>query len=201
MDGKIIFNLISILIGLLLVLILFYPMTYSHLSSPPQNDDEINKIVSKHLLRKGLIKCTIPDTMKVGFSNRILVQIRHGTNKLISNRYEEELFFRGLGIRERQKAIEYLNTYSTIDSIKISSYVEVDLMDPKKKFILNPLFSKKLKVIDSLNYSTWQWEVEPKEKGKFPIIVNVSTRIYDGYEKNFDELKVFEKEVMIQSNQ
>lgn len=197
---------IGIIIGslgvfiIIILLIFIFNLKNCSLGIEEPSNEEIENIISKHLLRRGLIKCTIPDTMKVGFSNRVIVQIKHGVQDRITRKYEEDLFFRGLGVEGRKKVMNYIDTYSSIDSIKISSYVEVNLIDPKKKFILNPLFDKKMKIVDSLSYSTWQWEVEPKKSGKYPLIVNVSTRIYDGYESNFDELKVYEKEILIQSN-
>ena len=169
--------------------------------APPKvSDEEIEKMMAQHLLEKGLIRCVVPDTMKTGESYRVIVNIKKGLNIDFEKFDLDERYYRGFSPYERKRLQKYIERCVSVDTIEISSYVEVDIKDPKEKFNINPLFTHKLKTVDSNALTEWEWEISPIEYGDYPIIISASTRVFDGYKENFKEFKVFEKKIVIHSN-
>lgn len=160
----------------------------------------IEKYLSERLLKKSLIKYIIPDTMKIGQTSRIVISLKLGTDTLINEAIQESFQIQGLSKEKEIERNRIQERVTTIDTLFVSNYAEVDILDPKRNFDISPLFTQKLKLIDSLKYTSWEWGCQPLEKGNFSLIVNVSTKIYDGNNYVLDEFKVFEKEILVYSN-
>ena len=159
-----------------------------------------DEILKDYLEKKGLIRYFFPDSMRIGHSDRIKVQIKKGLLYDVEDYYPMSLEVKGLTEETREVRILTEKRREEIDTIRISSYVRVDIYDPAKKFILNPLFANPERKIDSLTYTSWTWEVSPTEKGLHSLVVNVTTKLYNNETEEVKELKVYEKEIKIQAN-
>lgn len=161
-------------------------------SSPAEQTD---KYLEQFVRSEGTIVCTIPDTMRVGDFYRVVVQVKKGVEINI------EKVFDDLAASVPASSKEEVIGNTSIDTVAITSYVQARLVDARQNFKVNPLFSNPLRLVDSLAFTTWEWEVSPLSASDSPLIINVSTLIKEGEkEDRYKEYKVFEKSVTVRAN-
>lgn len=134
-------------------------------------------------LDKGQIRYNLPKEMTVGKSDIIDVLIIASETENI-HKYS----IKG-------------NGDSVVESIKVSSVMQVDLTG--SKFNIKPLFSNKEKLVTDTSSTTWRWKITPKKVGYQRLTLTVMVNIeIPGYEDEIlpYEYKVFDKDITVKVN-
>lgn len=114
-------------------------------SLPPQSTSASNK--------NGQLVYSMPDTMTVGASYKVVVRIIN-TNK-------ESLITINEG----------LSMVSKIEHIRTSSTMQVELNDPDKSFTISKSNSSEIQIVDSVEYTEWIFNVIPSKAGIHPLSI------------------------------
>jgi hypothetical protein len=162
-------KILTVSVGFLFLLLLLFSIQISHISPPalsPSTQSKISKIFET--IPKGLFvySCSkemtvgIPETCTARIANdKYLSNFRKAINKGLNPQYIEEI------------KLQYVNS---IMSVKLTG----------KNFDIELKGNAEDQVIEDRSFSSWQWDVTPREAGmqKLDFIVSVILRI-PGYEE------------------
>lgn len=103
------------------------------------------------------------DTMRVGISYRVVVRILNG--------------------KVESQITEGLDMVSKVESIRTSSTMQVEMIDPDKAFSITASNNSQIQIVDSMEYTEWVFNVTPIESGRHPLSI-VSSIITEGGKKD-----------------
>lgn len=136
-------------------------------------------------LVRGKLSYNIPDTMDVGKQYIAKVSVTKALSEVV--------LLYGFSKKEIKKTI-------IVDSIAISSRVEVSLIDPLEENFFIKSVNKSLQTVDTKSNTVWKWYVKPNKVGKNPLELVVSTRVADHFGSDYRDIPVFSKTINVKSN-
>ena len=129
-------------------------------------------------LVKGKIAYEIPDTMDMGKNYKATVIVTKAMN--------DSILFQNFNPR-----------YYYREKIKVSSIVNVFLIDPtENNFNITSLSTAEQLVDDSTN-TVWKWNITPKRSGNNELVLRVTAKVFDRLGENYKDIKVFEKTIKV----
>ena len=143
-------------------------------------NDMVNSIDSSILdeIVEGIIAYEIPNSMTIGNNYK--------ATAIISKAINDSIIFQ-----------EFNSQYFQREEIKISSIVNVFLIDPtENNFNITSLNTIEQLVDDSTN-TVWNWYVTPKRSGDNKLALRVTVKILNRLGENYKDIKVFEKSIIV----
>ncbi|MEM8525918.1 MAG: hypothetical protein AAGG68_14865 [Bacteroidota bacterium] len=179
-----------------------YPEDAEHIVADSIAAEDRKKASKKYIYtpRKSMIKASIPDTMKVGMNYRVTLKAKHGikVNETIEIEYARQ--YNGLDQKKIQKNIEEEGEFTIVDTIQIATYATASIIDVGENFVINPLFSNSTRILDTIAFKFWEWNVTPKNKGLHELIVTLNSEVLHGDENMPIEKKAFERSILVKAN-
>lgn len=162
-------KILTLSVGFLFLLLWLFSIQISHISPPelsPSTQSEISQIFET--LPKGLFVYSCSKEMTVGIPETCTARIAN--DKYLSN--------------FKNAIIKGLNTQS-IEKIKLQYTTSIMMVKLKgKNFFIELKGNEQEQLIEDKSFSSWQWDITPKESGiqKLDFIVSVILRV-PGYEE------------------
>jgi hypothetical protein len=136
---------------------------------PLKGKPSVNLEKTKSLPKKtpnsenGQLLYSMEDTMSVGISYRVVVRILNSKNE--------------------SSISEGLEVVSRVESIRTSSTMQVEMIDPHKAFSITASNNSQIQIVDSIEYTEWIFNVMPLESGRHPLSI-VSSIITENGKKD-----------------